>query len=83
MAKDIKGFAEREGARNTRKEAALANLAGDFKKLNDTIEKLQNTPDGWTQEDQDALDSIEAQSDSITSRFEALAGLTPEDPEPA
>jgi uncharacterized coiled-coil protein SlyX len=69
----------------TRLDAALSGLTGDVQGLNDKITELQGTPGEITAEDQALLDEMQAMSEALVTKFEALDALTtdakpPEDP---
>jgi len=73
----ISDFVTKQKAFNLRQDAAVANILGDLKTLNDKIEALQNSAGTITPEDQALLDEIEAHSDTITTNLEALDAQTP------
>lgn len=73
----ISEFAARQSAFNDRLDTAVAGVSADVAALNAKIEELQNTPGEITPEDQALLDDIEARSDAITTKLEALDALTP------
>lgn len=76
----ISEFAARQTAFNDRLDTAVAGVTEDVAALNAKIEELQNTPGAITPEDQALLDEIEARSDAITTKLEALDAMTPPAP---
>lgn len=76
----ISDFAARQSAFNDRIDAAITGLQGDVKFLQDTIDKLQNTPGTITPEDQALLDQIDQRADAVATKLEALDALTPPAP---
>lgn len=73
----ISEFADRQNAFNDRIDAAVTDLQGDIKSLNDTIAALQASVGTVTPEDQALLDQIETRADGIATKLEALDALTP------
>lgn len=73
----ISTFAAKQQEFNDKIDAAVTGLTEDIKTLNDKIEELQNSAGGVTPEDQALLDNIEARSDAIAQKLEALDNLTP------
>lgn len=76
----ISEFATAQNAHNDRQDAAVTDLQGDIQALNDKITELQNSPGGITPEDQALLDALQARGESISTKLEALAALTPPTP---
>lgn len=83
MASPIAEFAAKQTAHNDRIDAAVEDLQGDIKTLNDKITELQNTPGPITPEDQALLDGLEARGKAIADKVDALAALTPPNVPPA
>lgn len=73
----ISEFAAKQNAFNDRQASAVDGLVADVAALNKKIEDLQNSPGGITPEDQALLNEIEARSDAITTKLEALDSQTP------
>ena len=73
----ISEFADRQNAFNDRIDAAVTDLQGDIKSLNDTIAALQASVGTVTPEDQALLDQIETRAGGIATKLEALDALTP------
>lgn len=82
MAIKFTEYVTRQNARDTKMAGSLAALKKGFAAQAAEIERLQNTPDGWTPEDQASLDTIEANGDSLVEGFTALEALvsTPVEP---
>ena len=76
----ISEFAAKQNAFNDRVDAAVTGLTEDVQTLNDKIVELQNTPGTITPEDQALLDAIQARSEGIATKLEALDALTPPKP---
>jgi predicted nucleic acid-binding Zn-ribbon protein len=76
----ISDFAVKQDAFNDRQDAAITGLQGDVQALKDEITKLQNSPGTITPEDQATLDRIQARSETIATKLEALDALTPPTP---
>lgn len=76
----ISDFAAKQNAFNDRIDTAVQGLTGDVTALKDEITKLQNSPGTITPEDQASLDAIQARTDAITTKLEALDALTPPTP---
>lgn len=76
----ISEFAARQTAFNDRQDAAVQGISDDVAELKAEIEKLQNTQGTITAEDQALLDSIQARSEAIATKLEALDALTPPAP---
>lgn len=81
-AEAIRAYAEKQTAHNDRHDAAVTDLEGDVKFLNDEITRLQNTTGQVTQEDQAIIDGLQARGETIAAKLEALAGQTPPPPPP-
>lgn len=73
----IATFAAAQAVFNDRQDAAITALQTDVQGLNDIIAALQNSPGAITAEDQASLDAIQARSQAITDKLEALDALTP------
>lgn len=73
----ISDFAAKQKAFNDRQDKAVEGLTEDVKTLNDKITELQNNPGTITPEDQALLDDIQARSEGIATKLEALDALTP------
>ncbi len=73
----ISDFAAKQNAHNDRVDTALTGIQGDVKFLQDTIDKLQNSPGAITPEDQALLDALDARADVTASKLEALDALNP------
>lgn len=76
----ISDFKAKQDAFNDRIDAAVTGLSGDVTALKDEIIKLQNSPGTITPEDQASLDAIQARSEAIATKLEALDALTPPAP---
>jgi len=76
----ISEFAAKQDAFNSRVDAAIVGLTGDVQTLNDKITELQNSAGQITPEDQALLDAIQARSEVIAAKLEALDALTPPKP---
>lgn len=72
----VSDFVAKQNAFNDRQDVAIDGLRGDVKTLNDTIEKLQNTPGPISAEDQASLDALEVRGDAISAKLEALDAMT-------
>jgi len=68
---------------NTRLTAAITDLEGDVKMLNDKITELQNSPGEISPEDQALLDNLQLVAEKTTAKLEALAALNTPDVPPA
>jgi len=73
----ISDFATKQNAFNDRIDAAVTGVQADVKFLQDTIDKLQNSPGTITPEDQALLDQLDARADAVATKLEALDALTP------
>lgn len=73
----ISDFAKKQNAFNDQMDAAVSDLQGDIKSLNDTILQLQNSPGQITPEDQASLDALQARGQTIADKLTALDALTP------
>src|SRR4029077_2266147 len=73
----ISDFATKMDAFNTRIDAAIADLQGDVKNLEDQIAALQNSPGTITPEDQALLDGITTRASAVADKLDALDALTP------
>lgn len=73
----ISDFANAQNAHNTRMDSAVAGITADVAELNRQIVALQNTPPELTPEDQELLDGIQARSEAIANKLDALDALTP------
>jgi len=73
----ISEFATRQNQFNDRIDAAITGVSADVDALNAEIVKLQNTPGIITPEDQALLDGIQARSQTVADKLEALDALTP------
>lgn len=60
----------------TRLDSALSGLTGDVQALNDKIVELQGTAGQVTPEDQALLDEMQAMSETLVTKFEALDAMT-------
>jgi len=78
----IKAFADKQTAYNDRHDAAVTDLEGDVAALNAEIKRLQETQGQITPEDQAILDGIQSRAESVATKLEALASLTPPPPPP-
>lgn len=78
----ISDFAAKQTAFNDRIDTAVTGLTGDVHALKDEILKLQNSPGSITAEDQALLDAIQARSNSIATKLEALDAETATAPTP-
>lgn len=76
----ISDFAAKQAAFNDRIDAAVTGLGGDVASLKDEILKLQNSSGAITPEDQASLDAIQARTETIATKLEALDALTPPTP---
>lgn len=76
----ISEFAAKQNAFNDRVDKAVTGLTEDVQALNDKITELQNTPGVITPEDQALLDAIQARSEGIAAKLEALDSMTPPKP---
>lgn len=79
----IADFAAAMSAFNDRVDAAITDLQGDVKSLNDQITALQNSAGTVTAEDQALLDALQARASSIADKLDALDALTPPAAPPA
>lgn len=70
-------FAAAQRGYNERQTTARTALAEKIKSMAELIEKLQNTPDGWTPEDQATLDELTTLSETATTGIEELAKIQP------
>jgi peptidoglycan hydrolase CwlO-like protein len=73
----ISDFAKVQTAFQDRVDAAITDLQGDVKSLNDQIAALQATEGTITAEDQALLDGIQSRSANVANKLEALDALTP------
>ena len=73
----ITDFVNKQNAFNDRLDKAVDGIGGDITALNQTIQKLQESQGQITPEDQALLDQIEARSDALAKKIEALDSLTP------
>lgn len=78
----ISDFATKQNAFNDRIDAAVTGLSGDVTALKAEILKLQNSPGTITPEDQASLDAIQARSEAIATKLEALDAETANAPTP-
>lgn len=78
---EVQKFYDEVTALQDRKDAAITQITATEKEQLALIEKLQNTPDGWTPEDQALLDQIQARSKTQVDALEALSTL-PDPPTP-
>ena len=62
---------------NDDQDAAIADLQGDVKNLNDQIAALQNSTGAISASDQAILDKIQARGKTIADNLAALDALTP------
>lgn len=76
----ISDFAAKQNAFNDRQDAAITDLQGDVKFLNDTITALQSSPGTITPEDQALLDALQARASATADKLDALDALTPPAP---
>lgn len=76
----ISEFSTKLQAFFARSDAAIAGLTADVESLADQIRKLQETAGQITPEDQALLDDIEARTDAVATKLEALDNLTPPTP---
>jgi len=76
----ISDFAAKQTAFNDRLDQSVAGLTQDVRTLNDKITELQNSAGTITPEDQALLDAIQARSETIATKLEALDALTPPPP---
>lgn len=73
----ISDFAAKMTAFTDRQDAAVADLQGDVKSLEDQIAALQATAGAITPEDQALLDVIQARASTVADKLDALDALTP------
>lgn len=73
----ISDFAVKQNAFNDRLDTAVTDLQGDVQTLNDLITTLQNSAGAISPEDQASLDAIQARTEAITTKLEALDSITP------
>lgn len=73
----ISDTAARQTERYNKMDAALAGIKADIVLLNETIEKLQNTPGEISAEDQALLDAMETKGDELAAKFAALDSERP------
>lgn len=73
----ISDFASKQNQFNNRLDVAITGLAGDIDGLNAEIQAIQNSTGSISDEDQTSLNEIEARSDAIAMKLEALDALTP------
>ena len=78
----ISEFATSQNAFNDRLDAAVAGVSADIDGLKAEILKLQNTAGSITPEDQALLDGIQARTDAIATKLEALDAATESRPTP-
>lgn len=76
-AEAIAAFAATQNTFNDRMDAAITDLQGDVKNLNDQIAALQNSPGQITASDQQLLDAIQGRAQAIVDKLDALDALTP------
>ncbi len=76
----ISDYAAKVNAFQDRVDTAITGIGGDIDALNAEILKLQNTSGAITPEDQALLDGIQARSEAIATKLEALDALTPPPP---
>ncbi len=76
----ISDFAAKQNAFNDRMDAAITDLQGDVKTLNDEIAALQASPGTITPADQALLDGLQTRASGIADKLDALDALTPPAP---
>jgi len=73
----IKEFADAQNAFNDRMDAAVSDLVGDIKNLNDQIAALVAQAGNLSDEDKALLDGLQVRSQSIAEKLDALNAQTP------
>ncbi len=73
----VSDFAASQNAFNDRMDAAIADLQGDVKSLNDQIAALVASQGQLSAEDQASLDALQARASGIADKLDALDALTP------
>lgn len=73
----IGDFANKQKAFHERQDTAIQGLIADVAALNAKIQELQNTPGEITPEDQVLLDDLQARSEAVATKLEALDAQTP------
>ena len=73
----ISDFAAKVNAFFDRQDAAITDLQGDVKNLQDQIAALQGSSGTITPEDQALLDGIQARASTVSDKLDALDALTP------
>ncbi len=68
----------RQNARLDKIEQAVTGITGDVTQLKDLVRQLQSTQGEITPEDQALLDQIEARTEALSQRLEALDAENPE-----
>lgn len=78
----ISDFAAKQNAFNDRVDTAVAGITSDVDALTAKIVELQNTSGSITAEDQALLDAIQARSEAVATKLEALDALNEKAPTP-
>jgi chromosome segregation ATPase len=73
----ISDYAAKQAAFQDRIDTAITGLTADIAELNALIVTLQNTPGPISAEDQATLDTLQARTEAIATKVEALDALTP------
>lgn len=73
----ISDFVAKQQAFNDQQSTAIDDISTELKTLNDTVTALQNSAGQITPEDQALLDQIQASSQAVTTKLQALDTLTP------
>jgi hypothetical protein len=76
----ITEFAVAQNTFNNRIDTAIQGIVEDVTFLKNRIAELQATSNGITPEDKALLDAIQARSNAIADKLEALDALTPPSP---
>lgn len=73
----ISNFSEAQKKHNERMESALAAVKADVESLHQKLEEFQNSPGAISPEDQALLDALQAQSEALVAKLDALDQMTP------
>jgi hypothetical protein len=73
----IQQFAKSQNDFHNRIDTAIRGITDDVAYLTAKLADLQGTPGAITPEDQTLLDAIQARSNAIAAKLEALDALTP------
>lgn len=76
----ISEFAAKQNAFNDRIDTAVSEVKMDVEYLQATIEKLQNNPGPISSDDQKLLDDLQARTEGVVNKLEALDAMTPPPP---